>query len=259
MYVFDGQCPVCQKSTTYRSKTDWFRDGLLCDHCKSIPRERAFAWCLNTFAPNWRAVKLHESSPVDRSISGIMMRQAEGYVGTHFYPEAALGEMHNGFRCENLECMTFADESFDLHCHLDVLEHVNEPELCFREMERTLKPGGMMIFTTPVYEGKLKTERRARYTDTGVEHLAEPEYHGNPINDEGALVTFHYGSDFAELIQGWAPGCGVNMVTLNDPRLGVIGKFREVFVVTKYGRNDALAAQPVEQRSKLKRIFAKGT
>lgn len=143
--------------------------------------------------------------------------------------------MFEGFRVENLEAMSFADDSIDLHVHLDVLEHVNQPTACFEEMARTLKPGGMMIFTTPVYEGKLATERRAAYGPNGeVYLLAEAEYHGNPISDKGALVTFHYGADFADLILMWAPNCGVNMITLNDASLGVLGKFREVFVVTKH-------------------------
>ena len=233
-FEFEGWCPVCRQETVFRSDIDWFRDFLLCDHCKSIPRERAFAWALDTFVPNWRELILHESSPVDRSISGIMMRQAPHYIGTHYFTDVPLGKVFNGFRCENLENLTFADSSVDLHCHLDVLEHVNNPESCFKEMDRTLKPGGKLIFTTPIYEGKVKTERRARYKDDGIEFLAEPEYHGNPIDQSGALVTFHYGSDFADLIQDWVPNFGVNMVTLNDTRMGVIGKFREVFVVTKY-------------------------
>jgi hypothetical protein len=100
-------------------------------------------------------------------------------------------------------------------------------------MHRTLRPGGVMVFTTPVYEGKLHTERRAHYGATGVQHFVEPEYHGNPIDDGGALVTFHYGADLADLILAWAPGCGVTMITFNDPNIGVLGKFREVFVVEK--------------------------
>lgn len=64
--------------------------------------------------------------------------------------------------------------------------------------------------------------------------FGEPEYHGNPIDDEGAPVTFHFGSDLADLILEWAPKCSVNMITLNDCNLGVLGKFREVFVVEKH-------------------------
>jgi len=228
-----GTCPVCGRDTDYQSATDWLRDGLKCAHCGSIPRERAFAWCLEQLCPGWQTMVLHESSPANRSISARMRQECSGYIGTHYYPDVPGGAIHDGYRCENLEALTFADASIDLHCHLDVLEHVNRPALCFAEMQRTLKVGGRMLFTTPVYEGKLKTERRAFFGPDGPRHLAPPEYHGNPISDQGALVTFHYGADFADLILAWAPRCSVNMITLNDPHLGVLGKFREVFIVTK--------------------------
>ncbi len=232
-HSFSGRCPVCDRETVYASQTDWLRDGLLCRHCHSIPRERAFAWALETMCAGWRDMKVHECSPADRSISARMQRDCANYIGTQFFPGITPGTIHNGYRCENLEALTFADETLDLHCHLDVLEHVNDPGKCFAEMQRTLRVGGRMLFTTPVYEGKLATERRAHYGPDGIQYFAEPEYHGNPISDSGSLVTFHYGSDFADLILAWAPRCSVNMITLNDPYLGVLGKFREVFIVTK--------------------------
>ncbi len=162
-----------------------------------------------------------------------MRTECPGYIGSQFFPDVPPGETRSGMRSENLEALTFADESIDLHVHLDVLEHVNDPAACFAEMERTLKPGGRMLFTTPVYEGKPKTERRAHYGPEGVRHFAEPEYHGNPIDSRGALVTFHFGTDLSDLILAWAPSCGVRMITLNDPRIGVLGEFREVFLVEK--------------------------
>lgn len=229
----EGECPVCETAAVFVSEHDWLRDGLLCSNCGSIPRERAFAWCLEAFCPDWRDRIVHECSPADRSISARMRKECPGYIGSHFFPDVPPGTMHEGYRSENLERLTFPDESIDLHVHLDVLEHVNDPAACFAEMERTLRPGGMMLFTTPVYEGKLETERRAHYGPDGVQHFAEPEYHGNPIDPRGALVTFHFGADLADLILAWAPRCGVRMVTLNDPGIGVLGKFREVFVVRK--------------------------
>jgi hypothetical protein len=232
-HVFPGRCPVCGKATRFVSHNDWLRDGLLCEGCGSIPRERAFAHCLDRYAPDWRSLTLHECAPAERLVSQRMRRECRDYIGSHFYSDVPRGQMKGGYRSENLEALTFADASVDLHCHLDVLEHVNDPALCFSEMHRTLRPGGKMIFTTPVYEGKLSTERRAHYGPDGVQHFAEPEYHGNPIDEGGALVTFHYGSDFADLILAWAPGCGVTMITINDPNIGVLGKFREVFVVEK--------------------------
>ncbi|MBN2629376.1 MAG: class I SAM-dependent methyltransferase [Rhodobacteraceae bacterium] len=236
MHSYPGQCPVCHRKTHFISDSDWLRDNLRCEHCQSIPRERAFAVCLDRYAPNWRDLALHECSPADRSISARMRRDCEGYIGSQFFDTVPRGQMHDGFRSEDLEAMTFADASLDLHCHLDVLEHVNHPDRCFAEMARTLKPGGRMIFTTPYYPEKLETQRRAAYGPNGERFLLfSAEFHGNPISDEGALVTFHYGVNFPDLIRLWAPDCVVEMVTLTNPDIGVLGSYRDVFIVTKRG------------------------
>ncbi|MGQ0519368.1 class I SAM-dependent methyltransferase, partial [Bacillus sp. D-CC] len=50
-------------------------------------------------------------------------------------------------RCENLEDMTFQNESFDLFITQDVFEHVMEPKKAFKEIERVLKPGGALLYT----------------------------------------------------------------------------------------------------------------
>jgi SAM-dependent methyltransferase len=234
-FRFPGHCPVCGQDTEFTSDSDWFRDNLKCRHCQSIPRERAFAFCLDRAAPDWRSLDLHESSPADRSISARMRRECSGYIGSQFYADVPRGQMHDGYRSETLEALTFPDASLDLHCHLDVMEHVNHPEHCFAEMQRTLRPGGKMIFTTPYYPEKPQTERRAAYGPNGEVYLLFPaEYHGNPIDADGALVTFHYGQNFPDLIRLWAPDCGVEMVTLTDPAIGVIGLYRDVFIVTRY-------------------------
>lgn len=231
-----GRCPVCGRLTDFVSDSHWLRDNLKCEQCHSIPRERAFAYCLERFTPDWRRLSIHECSPADRSISARMRRDCAGYVGSQYYADVPRGQMHAGYRSENLEAMTFADASFDLHCHLDVMEHVNHPDRCFSEMARTLRPGGKMIFTTPYFADKAETERRAAYGEAGeVFHLVPPEYHGNPISEAGALVTFHYGRNFPDLILLWAPGCSVEMITISDPAVGVLGDFREVFIVTKGG------------------------
>ena len=129
--------------------------------------------------------------------------------------------------------LSFPDAAFDLTITLDVMEHVNQPDAVLREVRRTLKPGGAYLFTVPTYKGRVASERRAHYRpDGGVDHMAEPEYHGNPVSDAGSLVTFHYGYDFAELITAWS-GLDVEVVRFHDHRHGVIGEFTEVYVATQ--------------------------
>jgi SAM-dependent methyltransferase len=234
-FVYDraGHCPICDAEVRFRARQAWYRDHLFCSGCGSIPRERALALVLDRRFPDWRGYAIHESSPADRGISAKLARDCPGYVASQFFPGEPLGATVRGFRNENLEALSFPEASFDLTVSLDVMEHVNQPDQVLREVRRTLRPGGAYLFTVPTYKGKVASERRAFYRpDGGVDHLAEPEYHGNPVSDAGSLVTFHYGYDFAELISAWS-GLDVEIVRFHDHRHGVIGDFTEVYLATR--------------------------
>lgn len=49
----------------------------------------------------------------------------------------------------DLAALPFKDEAFDLVVSRSVVEHLVRPEAVFRELRRTLKPGGRLVFTTP--------------------------------------------------------------------------------------------------------------
>ncbi len=172
-------------------------------------------------------------------ISPKLKRDCAGYVASHYFPGVPLGKQVDGLRNENLELQTFADESFDLVVSLDVMQHVNQPADVLHEIARTLKPGGVYLFTVPTYKERVASERRALYQPDGsVQHYVEPEYHGNPISDAGSLVTFHYGYDLAELIHKWS-GMDVEVVRFHDHSHGIIGDFTEVYLATKPFGSDA--------------------
>ena len=217
----------------FEARHPWYRDNLHCSGCGSIPRERALALVLERRFPGWRRFAIHESSPAERGVSIKLARECQGYIASQYFPGTAPGAMVRGFRNENLEALSFPDASFDLTISLDVMEHVNQPDVVLREVRRTLKTGGAYLFTVPTYKQRLTSERRAHYKPDGtVEHMAEPEYHGNPVDDAGSLVTFHYGYDFAELAPAWS-GLNVEVTRFHDPFHGVIGEFTEVYLATR--------------------------
>ncbi|QCP88303.1 class I SAM-dependent methyltransferase (plasmid) [Cereibacter sphaeroides] len=233
VYAHQGFCNACGSPAEFRSQSSWFRDNLFCSVCGSIPRERALATVLERARPDWRDRRIHESSPADRGISARLARECRSYVASQFFPGEPLGATVRGFRNENLEAQTFEGGRFDLVVTLDVMEHVNEPEKVFREVFRTLVPGGAYLFSVPTYKERVTSERRARYRpDGGIDHLAEPEYHGNPVSDAGSLVTFHYGYDLPELIHAWA-GFDVELFRFHHHHLGLIGEFTEIYLATR--------------------------
>jgi SAM-dependent methyltransferase len=233
VYDHEGYCVICDTRVRFRAQYDWYRDWLVCSNCSSVPRERALTFILERSEPDWRSKRIHESSPVFRAISLKIKQQCSAYVPTQYFVDRPLGEIFGDFQNENLECTTFEDESFDIVLTLDVMEHVNDPQKVIEDVYRTLKPGGRYIFTVPTDKGRIETKRVARYMDGGgVEHYETPEYHGNPVSSEGALVTFRYGYNFANEITGWAP-FDVHLHRFCRPHLGIIGEYTEVYECIK--------------------------
>ena len=187
---------------------------------------------IDRYVPDWRNLRIHESSPGARGLSLAIQDEAKHYIPTQYFPGIESGQFHQGIRCENIEQQSFADASFDLVITQDVMEHVFHPDQAYREISRTLKQGGYHIHTTPIYKSMVKSERRAELRDGEIVHLAEPEYHGNPVGDGRALVTFRYGYDLPELIASWSP-FAVELWRPHDKTNGLVAEFLEVLICRK--------------------------
>lgn len=226
-----GCCPVCESRTFFVHRGEWIRENYACVNCGSIPRFRAVAYILNERFPDWRSMKIHESSP-EPLLMNKFQKECPGYTPTQYYPNEAPGTLVNGIRCEDLQNMTYEDEEFDLVITQDVLEHIPDPAAAFKEIARTLKPGGAHLFTVPFNHGT-KTVRRAIVEGKETTHLMGPIYHGNPIDAEGGSLTItDWGSDMFDFIRN-ASGMTTEIIGLNDPQKGLIGQSCEVFVSIK--------------------------
>jgi len=235
MYVLEtvGQCPTCNGDTVFRAKYDWFRDHLLCAHCGSVPRERALMLTIERFFPRWRELVIHESSPGNRGASVRLAKECPGYFGSQFYPDLPAGSTERNWRCENLEALSFADESVDLHVTQDVLEHVFDPARVFQEVARTLKPGGAHVFTVPLVNKAAPSRRRAEIAPDGsIRHLEPPQFHGNPIDHSGSLVTMDWGYDITAFIHATS-GLFTHVIHIDDLSHGIRAEFIEVLVTVK--------------------------
>ena len=218
-------------ATRFIARDPWFRDHYCCELCGSLPRERALMLVLEDIYPNWRELGIHESSPGLAS-SQTLAKLCAKYLPTHYFPGIPSGTMHEGVRCENLEAMSFPDNYFDLVITQDVFEHVFDYRNAYREVMRTVRPGGAHIFTTPKYKWLRKSQEYAVIKDGRVVHLMPPEYHGNPIDPKGSLVTIHYGDDICDII--WkATGCPTTIYVIREEKTGTIAEFMEVMVTRK--------------------------
>lgn len=231
----EGYCMTCDADTVFSAKSEWLRDYYICEKCSSIPRERALMFCIERHYPGWRELRIHESSPVFRGASMKLKKHCANYVCSHYFPDFPLGAVVdiNGFRNENLGNLTFPDESFDLFITQDVMEHIFYPAVVFAEIARVLKPGGAHIFSVPLVNKERPSEVWARRDDAGnVGYLGEPEYHGNPISDKGALVTMHWGYDICDFIFKHS-GLYTTIVVVDNLDLGIRAEFIEILISRK--------------------------
>lgn len=183
--------------------------------------------------PNWRQLTIHESSPVNRGVSRRLREECRQYIASQYFLEHRPGEGVDGVRCENLEKLTFEDSSIDLHITQDVFEHVLDPTAAFSEIARTLRQGGAHIFTVPLVNKEHPTSLRAQPGDDGtVIHLKTPEYHRNPVDPQGSLVTIDWGFDIVDQIEN-ACGLKTEIVRLDDLGRGIRAEYIEVLVTTK--------------------------
>ena len=188
---------------------------------------------LGMFIPDWKEKTIHESSPVMRGASVKFSKECKHYIPSQFFKDVPYGSEINGVRCENLECLTFPDESIDIHVTQDVIEHVFDHGRVFKEIARTLKPGGVHIFTVPIVNKHKPSRPRAIIDEDGhVRHLAPPVYHGNPLSEDGSLVTMDWGFDICRLIFEQS-GLFTHVVQIDDLGNGIRAEYIEVLATLK--------------------------
>ncbi len=117
------------------------------------------------------------------------------YEVSEYFEDAAFGSYVNGIRNENLERLTFPDNTFDIVINSDVLEHVCDLGRALSEIRRVLKPGGFHVFTVPVDHELPQSVERAKIVDGRLNHLMEPIMHGDPMRREGILAFRDFGND----------------------------------------------------------------
>jgi SAM-dependent methyltransferase len=107
----------------------------------------------------------------------------------YFGPAYGSGEFVNGTLHEDLQCMSFGDDTFDIILTSDVLEHVPDAMIAERELMRILKPNGIYCFTVPFAP---LAEHDVIFADVdkqgNTRYFSEPQFHLDPLRPEGALV-----------------------------------------------------------------------
>ena len=104
-------------------------------------------------------------------------------------------------RCEDVTRLTLLHRSMDAIASFEVLEHVPDYRAALGEFARVTRPGGWLVLTAPFdLHAAISLQRARMRGDGGIEHLLQPEYHGDPLG-HGVLSYYLFGWDLLDALR----------------------------------------------------------
>lgn len=183
-------------------------ENLICAQCRQCSRIRAGLELLRTATDTGTAqTRVYITEQVTPTYAWLQNNLAASILGSEFEPSwwrrrklamklkqlGGKGTVHY----QDVTQLSLGTASLDAIVTFDVLEHVPDYLAAIKEFARVLKPGRTCVATFPFTDGP-DTITRARMTSSGeIEHLLEPEYHGDPISG-GVLCYYHFGWDILD-------------------------------------------------------------
>lgn len=189
-----GACPFCGPSVFVRLDAE--ETAVRCLRCSASAVHVAIGHALREDIADVGACDACELS-TRGALAHYLSVKARSVALSEYVEGAPSGSFQGGVRCEDVQALSYADASFDLVTHTEVLEHVADDARAFAELLRILRPGGRMLFSVPLHEDE-STLERARLRDGAIEHLLEPSWHGDPFRAGARVLAFRdYGHDIA--------------------------------------------------------------
>ncbi|HET8700163.1 MAG TPA: methyltransferase domain-containing protein [Nitrococcus sp.] len=205
-------CPLCRTNTPF-IKLDNNLIAIRCTRCRASAITCSLVCVLNKTVPELENKSVYELSSRG-SLYDYLKRESGRLVGSEYYDDIALGQTKNGVLCQNVECLTFPDQSFDVCTSTEVFEHVADDRRGFSEIYRVLKRGGVFVFTVPLGEGETTRERARRLASGEIEYMLPAEYHGDQIRGWGKVLVYRdYGRDIVSRLRS----CGFGAAEIHDP------------------------------------------
>jgi SAM-dependent methyltransferase len=193
------------------------RESRFCGHCGCSLRVRRIAEVLVGLYGTGAATL----AELVREDGFRVLRIAEiNSVGRmHPYLAEVPGLVHVEYPEEDIQALTWDDETFDLVLTSETLEHVPDPRLALRETRRVLRPGGRHVFTVPVDPSVAVTRPR---DGLGPEHHGRG---GGPFalvtRKSDMLVHTDFGRDLPDVVRAEGfdvaiDGTGIELVVIAE-------------------------------------------
>ena len=216
VFKVNGFCAPCKKNVLFlvdmqsggqRQSNVWmpnWRERLECPLCGMNNRQRLIATLIkqeldSKYKKHEHVYFMEQVTPIYKWAKATFENHiivGSEYLG-HKYES---GTIIKGIRHENVENLSFPDNTIDLIVSNDVFEHVPNPAKAFEECARVLREFGLMLATIPFHWNNDKSISRAKIIDGQLEHILPPLYHGNPISVDGSLVFTDFGWDILDQI-----------------------------------------------------------
>ena len=192
-----AHCPLCAaKRPMLRLNTNEI--SVRCPVCRASAITMSLVAVLRRVVPDLEKRKVYELSSRG-ALFEYLRRNAGELTFSEYFDAVPPGSSLHGIQCQDVQNLTYDNESFDVCTSTEVFEHVPDDSKGFSEIRRVLRPSGLFIFTVPLSK-RFETVERARLSSTGeIEHLLPPEYHMDPIRGHSPVLSFRsYGRDIVD-------------------------------------------------------------
>jgi SAM-dependent methyltransferase len=193
-YMPSRHCVSCGRKTRFLVSGNESR-SIRCLSCKSTAISLATVAQIQELTLDPATSAVYELSYHGAVHRYLKQRFASFECSEYFGPSVGGGHV-NGVRNEDVQRLSFADESFDLVSSTEVFEHVPDYLAGFSQVYRVLRPEGWFVFTVPFFDNK-STEPVCRLKLNGqLEWLKAEEYHDSQVTGIRTVPVFWHHSKY---------------------------------------------------------------
>jgi SAM-dependent methyltransferase len=186
--ISKGNCPLCGESYFVSLKHDPFFTR--CLTCKANITNLSLIPIIKEHIKGDFNKSVYELSSYGSTLDYIISHFSQ-VVTSEYFPNKNFGTLVDGILNQDVQNLTFNDNSFDIITSNQVFEHVADDIKGFSECFRVLRNNGAFIFAVPLYDIE-KTRRIASIINGEIVFDGTPEYHDSRLGGALSAPVFYY-------------------------------------------------------------------